>query len=1584
MAERIGVEAIVDLTRWDRGMGLYLTGLTTMRARTLGFVGDMVDQFDLLGKVTLGIGAGLATALGGTAAVVLKEFTDFTTEGISQAADLEDQMAAVAAAMGIALDAVQPLKDEVIELGVDPRLKVTTFEAADVMLMLAKNGITMQESLDGAAEASIALANATGGDFAMAADVVTDVMRIFNIEAGEVERVIDGVTGVVNKSKFDLNDYFLALSNGAAILSGGINGSFEDFNTTITLVSNAFNTGRRAGTGFSQFVVRLPGITEKARERMAQYGIIVEDTADKTTLMSEESSERLNDLQKMWDSTTDSIWKYENGLVGAGLSEEARQTKITALKEQLSNIEAQMRPLEDSMQDAGKTVSKVGNRFFDAQGNFLGLENAAAVLNETLADLSDIERSLVIKDIFGVDAQEIVVRLMEEGAEGFREIQNELANVSGFEAAEKRMSTFRGALEILGGELEAIGILIGDQFIDSSNKFIRRMNELIEVNRLSISSAWQPTAQAFNTLLSNMQPLIEAAIPSFIVVIENLNKIVASLIIRFNDMLVNVFPTFVEWLREGSEWLMRFVGDGEILNDQLNDMPASFQNLIRSLVETYDAISNVWSFFVNLKNVFLEILSPVIEWIKQNVTLTDTLIGLSIAVGVALSPLLKFIASLSLMATAISVVVSKVRDQLSGDTFEQIINAIRSGFNLLVSDISVSWESLVPVVQHVLKRISDLTGLTEAWYKFLGFLRNIDWDSVFEGIGIAAKVVWEAVVEISKFAFDRIREIIQAIDWASIFGNIRTAIENLWRFVKQKTIVIWGEITEWFKNIDWEQVWEDIRTAAENLWETAKEKTIEAWEGEGGIKDTIVKSLTAIYEKMDEGMTGPMTEFGTFMAENFPRTALAFIETIGAIGEALDILREPIVATTEETENMEEAWKNLAGTLDVILSSFIEIINSTIIEFALGIKALRQIIAGDFDGALETIKQSWQLTGETLNGVLDNFTGLLEDAANDSVGSLEDLSTNSLSEIDKLIAGLEEKTGVTADAARGFREGFTEGLAPLPSEIGAELDAMEPFIKIELETLESVFRSAGSLSMEGFANALGYSGPRDQAVQSTQDFVDEIVLLASAIDAGFYDAGSDSVQGYIQGLAEQEHLSVTRATDWANNIINGVEQTLGVKSPSTVFARIAGDTIEGFIHGLASNQERLQSFFGGIFESMVDTVRTKTTEIINEFKNFLETIINDANDLLQGLLTVFIDRFQEVVNVVTENLDAMFQVVKEATENIIGTATEFVENMVEVVVNGFKDLVDTFVSSFDEIVEVTTKGFKEVFSIVKESVEDILKKTNEFINEMVSIVDEGFNELLDTAVDILKNLVSEIDEKTTAIVDKVSSATSNIVETFISGFQEVRDTVVSAMTDISTNLTNAFDTARNAVVSAMEAIRNSVRSVMDEITGRFSGLADEVRNSINLQSFFDIGSNLVGGFIEGVNNRLNDARNKLSELIQIAQDAANTEAEISSPSKLFAWTGEMSAEGYVMGWVDRMESFVNSELPRTIQASRIAIDRENVEGIMSQPGFVPQQVSNVTRSNTNSFGPIYVQNGMDVAEFEYRVRRIVAEEVGAF
>lgn len=270
--------------------GALLTEIASLYAKVGADTGDYHRNMRGV-RDDLGTSESAMSKFGGVAAAAFKvvavavvavgaAVTTMVATSVSAAAEMEQGVADIGAMMSLTSDESDKLKEHILDLGLDPNLKVSATEAAEAVMALGTAGLSMTQIMGGASEATVLLANATGGDFGEAANIATDVMAQFNVTASQMDAAVDQIAGTTVASKFTIDDYRLALAQAGGV-AGMVGVSFEDFNATIAATSSSFAGGSDAGTSFKTFLQRLAPDTEPAKIALKELGLMAADGSAK-------------------------------------------------------------------------------------------------------------------------------------------------------------------------------------------------------------------------------------------------------------------------------------------------------------------------------------------------------------------------------------------------------------------------------------------------------------------------------------------------------------------------------------------------------------------------------------------------------------------------------------------------------------------------------------------------------------------------------------------------------------------------------------------------------------------------------------------------------------------------------------------------------------------------------------------------------------------------------------------------------------------------------------------------------------------------------------------------------------------------------------------------------------------------------------------------------------------------------------------------------------------------------------------------------------------------------------------------------
>lgn len=197
---------------------------------------------------------------------------------INSAANFEQRMSAVEAVSGATSAEMDQLSQKALDLGA--KTSFSAGEAASAIEELAKAGLSVPEIMNGAADATVALAAA--GEIALpeAATIASNALNQFGLQAKQLPNVADLIAGAANASAISVSDLGMSMSQAGAVANlAGL--SFEDTATAIALMGNAGIKGSDAGTSLKSMLSRLQPTTAKQFDLFQQLGIITADGTNK-------------------------------------------------------------------------------------------------------------------------------------------------------------------------------------------------------------------------------------------------------------------------------------------------------------------------------------------------------------------------------------------------------------------------------------------------------------------------------------------------------------------------------------------------------------------------------------------------------------------------------------------------------------------------------------------------------------------------------------------------------------------------------------------------------------------------------------------------------------------------------------------------------------------------------------------------------------------------------------------------------------------------------------------------------------------------------------------------------------------------------------------------------------------------------------------------------------------------------------------------------------------------------------------------------------------------------------------------------
>ena len=197
---------------------------------------------------------------------------------IKTLATFEQSMSTIKAITGDVGEGFKALRDTAKELGIQTRFSAT--QAADAMIFLSRTGFDAGEVLASVRD-TLDLAQVGMLDLGRAADIASNVLKGFRLEAADMGRVVDVLAKTSSSANTTVEQLGDAMSF-AAPAAAALGITMEETAAFIGVLSDAGIQGSRAGAGLRTTFIKLLKPTGEAKQLLLDMGLTTADLDIKT------------------------------------------------------------------------------------------------------------------------------------------------------------------------------------------------------------------------------------------------------------------------------------------------------------------------------------------------------------------------------------------------------------------------------------------------------------------------------------------------------------------------------------------------------------------------------------------------------------------------------------------------------------------------------------------------------------------------------------------------------------------------------------------------------------------------------------------------------------------------------------------------------------------------------------------------------------------------------------------------------------------------------------------------------------------------------------------------------------------------------------------------------------------------------------------------------------------------------------------------------------------------------------------------------------------------------------------------------
>jgi TP901 family phage tail tape measure protein len=850
-------------------------------------LGRAQAAFATLGRSLLGFSA---VAVGGFGYVV------------KQAADFEKTMSAVQAVTNANDQQMKGLSDTALELA--NRSAFGAQAIAGSFEDLGKAGISVQEIMGGAAEATIKLAEAAGdelpGGVTQGAEIIANALKTFEMGADQAMHFADVLVGAAASSTLSVDDIAVSMRYAGPI-ANQLGLSIDDLATTLAILGDQGIKGSTAGTSLRGVLLSLAPTSKKAKNQLKDLGLITED-----------GSNKFFDAEGNLKSFSEVLWLLQDAT--KDLTEEQ---KVNAF-----NTIFQRRAMNSALILADK-----GAAGFREYGDAIAGLNAADIASTKLDNLSGDMTILRNKvDALVISVGQEFQDMLREWVQAISEIVDKLAEVD-----PKILATILKYVAVAGAIAGALGVFA--LFIAGMVGTYRQFVVLAE----GIKLVYGAMKLLLSSLLLNPWFLLAAAIAGIAIALYNVYQRGGAfaewwdrMFERFRpaiDTVRNFVTNFVEQFQRLWDALSsgnfgdiagiidsmfggtgRLIGPIEALGGAISELWNDFSRLITlldsgkaNLANVASTIDDIFGSTGRVKDFIMflaENLPKVATWFTENIVPALQSFG---------SMLLRVFGAIfnSVVPWAVGVIKDmadffkeiwpevqatwEVVSEWIGRVFNSIVTIIGQAVTIIVTlwrawgddllnMVGTVWNYIQETIENAIQFIQGVIRV------FLALIRG-DWGAVWEGIKDMVGAVWDQMGNIISTAVGLIRatitgfiSTIQEI-WSWVWEQIKNVVSAAWTGIINAiegaiTAVVlwfaglWGRIKEVLVNLGADiliffgKAWGWILTAAETAW-----RGLKAWLA--GLPQMIVNAIGDLGELLVEAGKDLMEGLRKGIEDNF-------------------------------------------------------------------------------------------------------------------------------------------------------------------------------------------------------------------------------------------------------------------------------------------------------------------------------------------------------------------------------------------------------------------------------------------------------------------------------------------------------------------------------------------------------------------------------------------------------------------------------------------------------------------------------------------------------------------------------------------
>lgn len=1206
-----------------------------------------------------GLSGAFSTIGGGLTKGVTLPLVGVGTASVGVASKFETAMSQVAATMGITSEQIksgnkdfEALQQTALEMG--STTKYTASEAAEGLNILAQAGLTAEESIT-AIPTVLDLASAGAMSLDSAATYVTATVKGFGDSMENAQKYAD----LMAKGATLANTNVSGLGEAMSGVSATANNYGQDVDSvTLSLLRLAEQnvTGSEAAMALSRAMMDIYTPTSTAKKALDELGIsaydssgnardfndIVEDLTEAFSGMSDEEANAyknqvfttygLSAFNKMTSTTTDTLDKFKTGL------QDATGSAAQQAETQLDNLKGSLTLLKSALEGAGISIGQRLSPYVRKLADFIN------DLVTKFNNLSDAQKDMIVKIGLVVAAIGPVMLI----------ISKLIGTILGIKKAISIISTL---IKTIGMIVSPIGIAVV-AIVGLVTAFVVLWNKSEEFRNFWLS------------LWDNIKSVVSNAV-----------NVISTF---FNETLPNVFDTVGQKINDFGQMVFDFFT--VTIPEAVSSFVSSIGEAIQGFIDFFTiTIPEAFSNFVNV--TLPNAINSIITFFNQ----LPYYVGY--AIGVVIGNITLFAQNIYNFATV---------------QLPQYINSIVNWFSQLPSKI---WTWLNQTIQNLTEfAVQTAQKSIEAGQKFITNI--VTW---FTQLPSKVKTfLTKTIQNVTKWASEMATKAVET--GQKFISSVVEGIRELPSKIQSVLSNVISGLSQWVSNMGQKgiQAATELKNGVVNTAKAIPSQMLSiganivngVWRGIQNAKATFLSNVKSFFKgivdgvKNTLGIASPSKVFDTQIGQNMVKGVIQGVnkQKKNAKKSAKELAKLYVDAGNDKLKALEKQnkyslqlevnfWTKMLKQYKKGTKAY-KTINKELKEAKAELNKEMQKIDQEY---LESIAEVQKKLNEDIQKVMDEYDSAVQSRAEQITSQMslfskfesksENTTSSLLDNLQSQVNGLKEwDKALDSLKSRGISEGLLEELEEMGTDSLADIQLLVSMTDSELNKYVQLWeekqrlateRAIKEVDKESYMNEIksliNEAGTELDKLEA--EYVSDLKELGVGVKDTSVQIGSNIITGMKQGIKSKYPSFLEYVKKQMNKVTTTEKKTLGIASPSKVFASIGGFMAEGLGGGFTKEMSNVNKDVETQLNNLanIDVKQINLNEVFEPYKNvfneigntilssineFVLTLKNSFDIMLEGFTNIK-DDMKEIVDMLSEINElnnATFKYVEEKRE----------------------------------------------------------------------------------------------------------------------------------------------------------------------------------------------------------------------------------------------------------------------------------------------------------------------------------------------